>query len=500
MTVKFGFYDSLNGDRPYNASDINTMFEGLFEDGVFQYVGNGLTVQASPGTMNIIVNDGRAWFNNSWIRNTSSLSIAVQPSHPVLNRIDIVILEFDSSIGVRENSIKILTGTPSSTPVPPVLVHTATLNQYALAEIFVGAFVSQIIQSNITNKIGTANTPYAISLIKEAHTHVSSEIVSGTLDPGRLPVPTMSTLGGVKRNIGTALQFVKGISSSGLLEYGSPSSPNVCDVRLSLSQTKPIITSDLVNQTTLYLHPFKGNRVTLYNGADWSEHSILSPLSLVLTSLPTASMCYDIFLYNNSGTLALEAVAWSNISTRATQLIYQDGVEVKTGGTTRRYVGTIYIDSSKTSSTEVRQVNSTNPARSHVWNRYNQVQQATGKVSLNAHTYNLTTYRKWNNTSEMDIEVVIGLLENDPILFAGGNLYNYATIDVALNWSSGGGILVDWSNGSSSAISAFTGGPINKMATNNRVGLNTISVVEAMNSAGTNGNWGSCALQVSLLS
>lgn len=176
MTVKYGFYDSLNGDRLYNADDINTFFEGVFSDGVFEFVGNGLKVENSPGTMNVLVKDGRAWFNNLWIRNTSTLTLTLQPSHMIYDRIDIVILEFDSSITVRENSIKILTGIPSSTPIPPVMTNTSTLNQYALAHIYVPAGVSEILMDNITNKIGTVNTPYAVSLISQPGTSDHGEL------------------------------------------------------------------------------------------------------------------------------------------------------------------------------------------------------------------------------------------------------------------------------------------------------------------------------------
>lgn len=206
MTVKFGFYDSLNSDRLYNANDISTMFEGLFGDGVFQLIDGGLNVTLSPGTMNVIVASGRAMFNNLWIRNTSSLILSLSQSDLIQPRIDLVILEFNSDITVRTNSIKILTGTPSATPIPPLLSNTSTLKQYALAEIYIPASASQ--PSSITNKIGTVNTPY----------------VSNILPPKNLPLPTTTVLGGVKRNIRMSKQFVKGIDASGNLEYEIPES------------------------------------------------------------------------------------------------------------------------------------------------------------------------------------------------------------------------------------------------------------------------------------
>lgn len=167
MTVKYGFYDSLNGDRLYNANDMNTFFEGIFSDGIFEFVGDALQVTHNPGQMSVLVGTGRAWFNNLWIRNTSTLTLTIQPSHMIYDRIDVVILEFDSSITVRENSIKVLTGTPSVTPIPPNLSHTSSLNQYALAHIYVSASSSEIEAVDITNKIGSVNTPYIKSFISD---------------------------------------------------------------------------------------------------------------------------------------------------------------------------------------------------------------------------------------------------------------------------------------------------------------------------------------------
>lgn len=55
------------------------------------------------------------------------------------------------------------------------------------------------------------------------HTHDASAITAGTLDAARLPAPGTTTLGGVKRNAGSAGQFVNGINSSGDLTYATPS-------------------------------------------------------------------------------------------------------------------------------------------------------------------------------------------------------------------------------------------------------------------------------------
>jgi hypothetical protein len=56
----------------------------------------------------------------------------------------------------------------------------------------------------------------------ENHNHNASAITEGTLDAARLPAPAVNALGGVKRNTGSAGQFVTGIDASGNLEYDDP--------------------------------------------------------------------------------------------------------------------------------------------------------------------------------------------------------------------------------------------------------------------------------------
>lgn len=156
MPVTYGFYNSLAGDRKYAAGDFNRMFEGVLTQGIFSTVGQALVVSANPGTMTINVGTGRAWLNLTWTYNDSNLVLTVPASESVLNRIDTVVVEVNTDQAVRANAIKIIKGTPASSPVAPTLSNTATLKQYPLADIFVGAAVTQIVAGNITNRIGVA--------------------------------------------------------------------------------------------------------------------------------------------------------------------------------------------------------------------------------------------------------------------------------------------------------------------------------------------------------
>ena len=165
MTVTYGFYDSLNGDRKYNAAQMSRLFQGIISDGVMASVGGGFAVTNNNGSMNINVASGRAWFKSTWTYNDATIVLTPDASDPVLHRIDSVIIEVNTDINTRANTIKILKGTPGSSPVAPTLTNNATLGQYPLANIYVGAGVTAITQANITNRIGTTDCPLASALV-----------------------------------------------------------------------------------------------------------------------------------------------------------------------------------------------------------------------------------------------------------------------------------------------------------------------------------------------
>lgn len=165
MSVTFGFYNSLDGDRKYNASQLSSLFEGLINDGVFASIGTSLMVVANAG-MTVNVGIGRAWFNRTWTDNDAELPLTLDASEILLNRIDAIVLEVASASDVRTNSIKIIKGTPASEPVVPTLTLTDGLYQYPLAYIYVGKGVTSIAQENITNKVGSSDCPLVTGILE----------------------------------------------------------------------------------------------------------------------------------------------------------------------------------------------------------------------------------------------------------------------------------------------------------------------------------------------
>lgn len=163
--VTSGFYNSVNHDRRYSSTQFGSIFDGIVRDGVFMSIGDHLNVTASGNGMMILVGTGRAWFDHTWTLNDALLPLTVPQSEILMNRIDAVVLETNSTFPVRLNNIKIVKGSPSSNPSRPVLTKTEQIHQYPLAYIQVNAGVTSIRQANITNMIGTSETPFVTGIL-----------------------------------------------------------------------------------------------------------------------------------------------------------------------------------------------------------------------------------------------------------------------------------------------------------------------------------------------
>jgi hypothetical protein len=272
---------------------------------------------------------------------------------------------------------------------------------------------------------------------------------------------------------------------SGLL--GSAANPHLFLARLTTESNTPYSVSDRTAQTTIYLTPLSGAdaRVSVYNGSKWVEKK-LTQKSVAVPS--TLFRLFDVFLYDNAGTLTLETTDWNQTTgsitaataalpcvitstahgnsvgdligvagitgtlgtnsdrglngrifrvsataadtmtlegsdtqsltytsggtwykipnTRATALATQDGVYVKSGATTRRYVGTCMTTgvSGQTEDSEVRRF---------VWNYYNRFERKLKKIEATDNwTYNVDAWRPTNNRIDNRVQVVVGVRES----------------------------------------------------------------------------------------
>lgn len=184
---------------------------------------------------------------------------------------------------------------------------------------------------------------------------------------------------------------------------GAFAAAGICEGRLTLTTALPVTTADVTGATTVYWTPYKGKYIALYNGSTAWIRRLFVDTALALGAV-TSGLPYDIFGYDNSGTFALEKLAWTNGTTRATALVLQDGVWVKTGATTRRYLGTILTTSA--TATEDSTVNR------NVWNYYNRVEKPVRRRETNSvWTYNTATIRQARASALNQIGLVVGVAE-----------------------------------------------------------------------------------------
>ena len=165
MSVSSGFFNSLNGDRKYNAAQMSAIFDGLIIDGVFASIGTAFAVKAAGGlTVNVGV--GKAWFDHTWTVNDSILPMTAPEAEVLLDRIDAVVLEVNGMESVRENTIKFVKGNPSSAPSRPTLTNEGNVHQYPLCYIYRKYGTAVINQADITPMVGTESTPFVTGILQ----------------------------------------------------------------------------------------------------------------------------------------------------------------------------------------------------------------------------------------------------------------------------------------------------------------------------------------------
>lgn len=179
--------------------------------------------------------------------------------------------------------------------------------------------------------------------------------------------------------------------------------------RLTLTSGTPVTTSDVTGATSVYYTPYLHNVIVLWDGSDWVPVTF-SEQTLALGTV-TSGLPYDVFGYLSSGALAVEKLAWTNGTTRATAVTLQDGRYCKSGDKARLYLGTFYTTS--TTQTEDSDL------KRFVWNMYNRVpRRLRVNETTNNWTYAAATWRSANNSTSNRVQVMCGLASMIDLLLA----------------------------------------------------------------------------------
>ena len=281
MAVTYGFFNSINHDRVYNADQMSTYFKGLISQGVFENVGGALQVTASDG-LTVQVQTGRAIIGDvlKWVENDTIMNLTINPAHVTLNRYTAVIIRCD--INNRVINITTKNGANATNPTKPNMANTATMKELCLAYIYVKAGTTVIRQADIqdtrpitslcgwvTGLIDQVDTTHLYAQWNDAYNNYYNEMTAGFNE-------WFDTLTG-QLSIST---YIQKYEKTVVLTDGD-------------SKIIPLDMNDYVyNPADIFLIYFNG--LEAIQGTDYSLNTSVNPVTLNINMTPKADNTVDI--------------------------------------------------------------------------------------------------------------------------------------------------------------------------------------------------------------
>lgn len=360
--------------------------------GIYQITARGSDTAITATVPTGYVNESTVVFN-VWSKMFGASSIPVTNTGTNYGLYDITITQgpFNITTSHKLGAITFCTGSVALSTTMTSLYNGTTRNSFFASPL------STLHNDLIGLQGGAANDMYHLTSAQETiATQAASSTLSGYINT------TAQTIAGIKTFSSSPIvpTPTTDMQTSTKKYVDDNTNSAICQGRLTLETGVAVSTTDQIAKTSVYFTPYNGNKISLYNGTIWQTY-IFTEKSLSLTSY-TANKNYDIWIYDNAGTLTMESTIWTNDTTRATELILQDGIYCKTGALTRRYLGTIRI----TATTGQCEDSIT---KRFVWNYYNRESSVILKSDGSAHTYGTATIRYWNDDATQKVEFVTGV-------------------------------------------------------------------------------------------
>ena len=168
-----GLFNSLNGDRKYNAERFAEYFASFLSDGIFNG-GEFLRPYVNGGDLLIRVKPGKAWIKGYYYSlSDADKIIPLSNAHMTLPRIDRIVLRLDLSITGRNIQTVIKEGIPSSNPAIPALTRDFTgagIFELSLGRVLVPASATGINPANVTDERLNASVCGLVNSLIQADT------------------------------------------------------------------------------------------------------------------------------------------------------------------------------------------------------------------------------------------------------------------------------------------------------------------------------------------
>lgn len=159
MAVTSGFFNSVNGDRTYNADEMGQLFEGIIRDGIFQNVGQALKPAIDTNSLKVTIGTGRCWFNNTWMNNSAVVTFTLAPADLLLPRRDAICVVVDKRDNGRKVDIQVVKGR-NDTTMPVTLPSTPGMFYYPLCYISIHKGQTKLTNADLSDSRGTGTTPW----------------------------------------------------------------------------------------------------------------------------------------------------------------------------------------------------------------------------------------------------------------------------------------------------------------------------------------------------
>lgn len=135
-------------DRPSSAADMRALLGRFFSDGVFMREPDSLKVE--PGTgMNVVVKPGGCIIRGTEATEDKDRTLALQAADPAQQRVDTVVVRWNSNLEERKMDLYVVKGTPGQGR--PALTRTESVYELGIADITIPANTSSVTVQRITD-------------------------------------------------------------------------------------------------------------------------------------------------------------------------------------------------------------------------------------------------------------------------------------------------------------------------------------------------------------
>ncbi|WP_368657624.1 hypothetical protein AB3Z07_21155 [Metabacillus halosaccharovorans] len=148
MAITYFPFDTGQGAN-ITEEQWNKMAQQWVETGIIQRYLNELDVYADSSGMQVKVKSGSSWIKGHYFESDAEEILSIGQSDAINPRIDRVIVRMDRGLNLIE--LAVLQGTPSVSPIPPVMTQNTSRWEISLAFVSVPAGAVTISSNNITD-------------------------------------------------------------------------------------------------------------------------------------------------------------------------------------------------------------------------------------------------------------------------------------------------------------------------------------------------------------